>query len=158
MKLENISGLLKNKIICPSKWELDNIIWSDRMKNPKILIEFLERIDILNTKTSDQKTEGEQQELLYLLELLEDMSEEECYLLLSTNDEFSKNLFIENLARRSALEVLCREKVTEETMSIACKLSPTDFVLCAKRTQDLIDTIISFTIKGEKLSKEFGGQ
>jgi hypothetical protein len=158
MKLENIKTILENKNLCPSKWELDTIIWADRTKNPKVLIDFLERIDYLNT-TGLEKTLSESQELTYLLELLEDMSEDECQTLLSISidDEYSKDLFVENLSRKAAIEVICRNKLTEETISIACKLSPNDFILLAKRTQDLVDTIVSFTIKGEQLSKDIAG-
>lgn len=156
MKLENIINLLKNKNLCLSKWELDTIVWSDRMNNPKVLIDFLERIEYLNT-LDQARTISESQELTYLLELLEDMNEDECQNLLSTNEEYLKDLFIENLSRKAAIEVLCRDKMSEDTISTACKLSPNDFILMAKRTQDIVDMIFSFTIKGEQLSKDVAG-
>ncbi len=152
MKIENINKLLENKNLSPSKWELDTIIWADRKNNPKTLIDYLNTI-------GQAKTLSESQELIYLLELLEDISEDECQTLLSAslNDEYSKELFIENLSRKAAIEVLCGKTMSEETILTACKLAPNDFILLAKRTQDLVDTVLSFTIKGEKLSRDVAG-
>jgi hypothetical protein len=42
-------------------------------------------------------------------------------------------------------------------MNTACKLSPNDFILCAKRTQDLINAIQGLVIKGETLSSDVAG-
>ena len=42
-------------------------------------------------------------------------------------------------------------------MNTACKLSPNDFILCAKLTQDLIDAIQGLVIKGENLSMDVAG-
>jgi len=155
MKTENINKLLSTVIQGPSKWELDTIIYYDRTSNPETLIRFLTRIQFL--KSSKKLDSGEKQELTHLLELLEDLDEEECEELLTKTDEETKDLFIENLARTSAIEVLTHGKISFESMHTACKLSPNDFILCAKRTQDLITAIQSLVIKGETLSKDVAG-
>jgi hypothetical protein len=93
----------------------------------------------------------------YLLELLEDLEEEDCLELINQSEEDAKNLFIENLARTSAIEILTGGKIDFDTMNTACKLSPNDFILCAKRTQDLINAIHGLVIKGETLSKDVAG-
>lgn len=155
MKIENIQKILSTVVQSPSKWELDNIIYYDRSSNPETLVRFLSRIQFLNSsKTLDV---SEKQELTYLLELLEDLDEDDCKELLSNSDEETKDLFIENLARNSAIEVLTHGKISFESMHTACKLSPNDFILCAKRTQDLITAIQSLVIKGETLSKDVAG-
>jgi hypothetical protein len=155
MKLENIEDFLSKATTCPSKWELDTIIWADRTTNLKILVKFLERIRFLNSKS--EKTSKEVQELTYLLELLDDMEESDCTDLLNLSDDEIKDSYIENLARTSAIEVLTNGKISFESMNIACKLSPNDFILCAKRTQDLMNAISGLVVKGETLSKDVAG-
>ena len=99
----------------------------------------------------------EKQELGYLVELLEELDEEECLELLDKTEEDHKTSFIEDLARTSAIEILTGGKISYESMNTACKLSPTDFILCAKRTQDLINAIQGLVIKGETLSMDVAG-
>lgn len=155
MKTKDIGKLLTMAISCPSKWELDNIIWVDRLTDKKVLAEFLQRISDLDTKQI--KTQSETQELVYLEELLDDMDLTECTHLLNISDEDAKNNFIENLARMAAIETLCRGRMSPETMNISCKLSPNDFILCAKRTQDIMNAIHGLVVKGETLSKDVAG-
>ena len=135
----------------PSRWELDNIVYSDRTTNPVTLRKFLERIQEL--RTSDAKSA----ELAILESLAQELDQAECEQLLSDDDELAQQNFIENLARRSAVEVLTRDKVTFETMNVMCKLAPNDFILTAKRTQDIINTIHEMVIQGETLSKDVAG-
>lgn len=155
MKTKDIEKLLSLAINCPSKWELDNIIWVDRLSDKKVLVDFLKRIAHLNN--NHQKDQSETQELEFLEELLEDMDLSECAQLLNVSDEDAKNTFIESLARMSAIESLCRGRMSPETMNLACKLSPNDFILCAKRTQDIMNAIHGLVIKGETLSKDVAG-
>ena len=155
MKTTQISGIL-SKIKSVSKWELDSVIYYDRTSNPKTLSNFLTRIQELQ-KLKGLAVPAEKEELANLLELLNDLDEEECLELLDRTDEDDKIAFIENLARMSAIEILTGEKISFETMNTACKLSPSDFILCAKRTQDLINAIHGLVIKGETLSKDVAG-
>jgi hypothetical protein len=92
-----------------------------------------------------------------LLELLADLEEEDCLELIDRTEEDAKNSFIENLARTSAIEILTGGKINFETMNTACKLSPNDFILCAKRTQDLINAVQGLVVKGETLSMDVAG-
>jgi hypothetical protein len=89
--------------------------------------------------------------------LLEDLEEEDCLELINQSEEDAKNLFIENLARTSAIEILTGGKIDFDTMNTACKLSPNDFILCAKRTQDLINAVQGLVVKGETLSMDVAG-
>lgn len=155
MKIKDIDKLLNLAVHCPSKWELDNIIWVDRTTDKKVLVEFLDKISSLNNK--ENKTQSEIQELEYLEELLDDMDLTECAQLLTISDEDAKNNFIEHLSRMSAIETLCRGRMSPETMNVACKLSPNDFILCAKRTQDIMNAIHGLVVKGEILSKDVAG-
>jgi hypothetical protein len=139
----------------PSKWELDNITWHDRGTDPEVLRGFLGRITEL--KNSVEPTKDESAELAILIELANEMDEVECLDLLSREDEIVQQNFIEKLARRSALEVLTNEKVSFDTMNTMCKLSPNDFILTAKRTQDLINSIHELVIQGETLSQDVAG-
>ena len=156
MKLENLDNLLESINECPSKWELDNIIWGERTSNPKVLVEFLKRIDTLRAD-ADLRSKAELKELEILVELLEDLDESEARSLLNRDDDESKEAYIEDLARISAIEVLSLNRLTFETMTTTCKLSPNDFILCAKRTQDLINAIQGLVIKGETLSRDVSG-
>lgn len=156
MKYEDINKLLTNTKLGPSKWELDNVIWWDRTTNPASLIDFLERVKTLKERV-DSISQSESLELENLLELLDDLDEEECKELLDRTDDESRDYFIENLARTSAIEVLTNGKMDKETMNTACKLSPNDFIMCAKRTQDLINAIQGLVIKGENLSRDIAG-
>lgn len=155
MKKENIKNILSKIVVCPSKWELDNIIYYDRTSNPDTLKQFLTRIQelVANKKLSPE----EKTELEYLLELLEELDEDECDDLISRSEEEIKDSFIETLARISAIEVLTGGKISFNSMNTACKLSPNDFILCAKRTQDLINSIQKLVIKGETLSRDVAG-
>ena len=155
MKTTQISGIL-SKIKLVSKWELDSVVYYDITYNPKTLFDFLTRIQELQ-KLKGQATLAEKDELAILLEFLNDLDEEECLQLLDRTDEDDKIAFIENIARMSAIEILTGEKISFETMNTACKLSPSDFILCAKRTQDLINAIHGLVIKGETLSKDVAG-
>jgi len=156
MKLTQIKNILPKIIVGPSKWELDSITYYDRTSNLQTLTKFLTRIqDLQSLKT--KATAEEKQELEYLVQLLEDLDEEECLELLGRTEEDHKTSFIENLARTSAIEILTGGKISFESMNTACKLSPTDFILCAKRTQDLINAIQSLVIKGETLSMDVAG-
>lgn len=158
MKREDVKRLLDVSIDGPSKWELDNVTWYDRTSNPRVLTEFLKRIDELDRLDSDGKlTDYYKKELSILLELLEDLDEKESLDLLNQTDDEAKDLFIEDLARTAAIEVLTNGKTGFETMTIACKLSPNDFILYAKRTQDLINAIHGLVIKGETLSQDVAG-
>jgi len=154
MKTEQITDLLSKINTSPSKWELDTVVYYDRTSNPATLAAFLTRIQTLQ---SVETTPSEQQELSHLLELLEELDEEECFELIDRSDEDAKNQFIEDLARTSAIEVLTGGKINFETMNTACKLSPNDFILCAKRTQDLINAVQGLVVKGETLSMDVAG-
>jgi hypothetical protein len=138
-----------------SRWELDNITWHDRASNPETLILFLERISLL--ENIEDRSSKEERELDSLIDLANDLDEEECVELLSNDDEIVQQTFIENLARTSALEVLTNDRVSFETMNTMCKLSPSDFILTAKRTQDLINSIHELVIQGETLSSDVAG-
>jgi hypothetical protein len=155
MKLENIENFLSKKTTCPSKWELDTIIYFDRTTNPDTLIRFLSRIKFLSE--TENLDNAETEELSYLLELLEDLDEDECDDILNRTEDECRDAFIEALARSSAIEVLTSGRLSFESMHTACKLSPNDFILCAKRTQDLINSIQGLVIKGETLSKDVAG-
>ena len=155
MKPDKIKNVLTYATKCPSKWELDNIIWHDRLNNPETLVQFFQRIETLRNK--EDTSSDEKLELEYLLDLLDDMDEEECLELLDKDEEMSKDVFIEDLARISAIQVLTNGKMDFDTMTTACKLSPNDFILCAKRTQDIINAIHGLVIKGETLSKDVAG-
>ena len=156
MKSEHIAKLLESSNECPSKWELDNVIWADRGTNPEILKRFLERIQTLS-ESNATLTISETSELERLTELLDDMDVDECSELLNLNEDNARELFIEDLARVSAIEILTNGKLSFDTMTTACKLSPNDFILCAKRTQDLINAIHGLVIKGETLSMDVAG-
>ena len=138
-----------------SRWELDNITWHDRASNPETLISFLERISLL--ESLEERTSREERELDSLIDLANDLDEEECVQLLSNDDEIVQQTFIENLSRTSALEVLTNDRISFETMNTMCKLSPSDFILTAKRTQDLINSIHELVIQGETLSSDVAG-
>ena len=156
MKTSQIKTLLSKLNTGPSKWELDTIVYHDRLSNTKTLAEFLTRIQKLQT-LNGTATSDEQQELTYLLELLEELDEQDVLELTNRSDEQSKDAFIENLARTSAIEILTGGKILYETMNTACKLSPSDFIMCAKRTQDLLNAIQGLVVKGETLSKDVAG-
>lgn len=151
----DIDKILSKANTGPNKWELDNIVWHDRTTNPKVLIEFLSKIKALET----QKTlsDYEAAELAILNELVNELDEDECIELVSNDDDIVQHNFIESLARRSALEVLTRDKVTFETMEMMCKLNPSDFILTSKRTQDIINSVHELVIQGETLSDEVAG-
>lgn len=155
MKLEEIEKIINTTNLSKSKWELDNIIYWDRTTNPYTLIEFFQRIQLL--KSQKKLTTAESQELKNLIELLDDLEYEESQQILERNEEDSKMFFIENLARTCAIETLTGGKLSFESMNTACKLSPNDFILCAKRTQDLIKAVHGLVIKGESLSKDVAG-
>jgi hypothetical protein len=55
------------------------------------------------------------------------------------------------------LETLCKNEISIATMTTMCKLSPNDFVLAAKRSQDIINAIQELVIQGETLSKDVAG-
>jgi hypothetical protein len=155
MKKLDIDNILSTAQLGLSRWELDNIKWSDRASNPKTLFEFLTRIKTL--ELLEDPDEEELQELEILSELADDLDEQECIELLSNDDEIIQQHFIESLARQSALEVLSNGRVGFDTMTITCKLSPNDFILTAKRTQDLINAIQELVIQGETLSNDVAG-
>ena len=156
MKTTQIKNILSKLSTTPSKWELDSIIYHDRTSNAKTLAKFLTRIqDLQALKT--KATAGEQQELEYLLALLDDLDADECLELADQTDEDDKTAFIEDLARTSAIEILTSGRIGFETMNTACKLSPNDFILCAKRTQDLINAVQGLVVKGETLSMDVAG-
>lgn len=147
----NIDKVLKTAQRGPTKWELDNITWHDRTTNPKTLLSFFDRIKDLESKT---RSTEEDTELSILNDLCNDLDEKDCQELLSINDEKSQEYFIENLARQNALEVLANGKVSIHIIDQMCRLGPSDFIICAKRTQDLINSIKEFVIQGETLSDE----
>jgi hypothetical protein len=151
----NLDKILKQANLGPSRWELDNITWNDRASNPTTLKEFLKRISELKSLT--KPTSEQKSELTILLELADELDEEDCMELLSNEDEVVKHNFIETIARHSALEVLTNNRVSYETMNTMCKLSPNDFILASKRTQDLINSIRELVIQGETLSSDVAG-
>lgn len=155
MKPEQIKEVLSSSLKCPSKWELDNVIWADRTTDPEVLVRFLKRIEFLTSQTGMSSTDN--QELDFLLELLDDLDEDDCAHMLNPTEEEAKDAFIEKLARTSAIEILTNGRLGYETMNTACKLSPNDFILCAKRTQDLITAIQGLVVKGETLSTDVAG-
>jgi hypothetical protein len=150
MKTENISNVLSQLRACPSKWELDNIIWSDRTVDPRVLSKFLYRIEELQQASSV----AARQELAILLELLEEINEEEVELLVNQTEDAAKSQYIEQLARVSAVEILADNKLSFDTVKSTCKLSHNDFILCATRAQELITAIQGMMIKSESLSND----
>lgn len=155
MKKLNVDFILSQVPAGPNRWELDNIVYNDRTTNPETLLAFLKRIQVLSADPAP--SEEKAAELAILEELAEDLDQDECIEILSKDDSVMRQHFIENLARRGAIEVLCKEKVSIEVMNLTCKLSPSDFVLTAKRTQDLINSIRELVIQGETLSKDVAG-
>lgn len=157
MKLKlNVDKLLKAADPGPSKWELDNIVWNERATNPAVLKNFLQRIKDLQVMGSSASS-SEKTELKFLTELANDMDEDECLAVLSNDDDAAQHRYIEYVARKNALEVLCKNQVSVETMEEMCKLSPEDFILAAKRTQDLMNSIRELIIQGETLSRDVAG-
>lgn len=150
MKTENITNVLSQLRACPSKWELDTITWSDRTTDPQVLSKFLQRIEELQQSSSRAAT----QELTFLLELLEDITEEEVSLLIDQTEDAVKSQYIEKLARVSAIEILADNKLSFDTVNSTCKLSHNDFILCATRAQELITAIQGLMIKCESLSSD----
>jgi hypothetical protein len=61
---------------------------------------------------------------------------------------------IERLARVSAIEILADNKLSFCTMETTCKLGHNDFILCATRAQELINTVQGMMIKSESLSED----
>lgn len=151
----DIDNILMNAYTGPSRWELDNIVWHDRNSDPTVLVAFLERIKEL--EEIDSRLPEENHELEILTSLANEMDEDECVALLKNDDETAQQNFIERLARRNALEVLTNERMSFETMNLMCKLSPPDFILASKRTQDLINSIHELVIQGETLSSDVAG-
>ena len=155
MKFDQIAKIVHNTDLSPSKWELDTIIWWDRTTNKKSLLRFFDRINTLKTKTA--LSVSEQTELENLLELLDELEEQDCKDLLRQTEDEAKDAFIEHLFRVGAIQILTNGKMDYDIMETACKLSPNDFIMCAKRTQDLISQIQGLVIKGETLSKDVAG-
>lgn len=153
MKIKDIDKVLTTLKTGPTKWELDNVIYHDRYTNPKTLHNFLTRIKELDS-TKKQLDPASLAEYDYLVEMLEDMDIEDIESLTMLDEEQSRDQFIEELARKSAIEVMTNGKLSFETFETACKFSPSDFILCAKRTQDLINSIQGLVIKGETLSQD----
>jgi hypothetical protein len=156
MNPELIPQILSKIKSGPSKWELDTIVWYDRLTNPDTLVKFLNRIQELSS-VSDRLSFEETQELEHLLELLENIKESDVEELINRTENQEKNSFIDELAKKSAIELITTGKMSFETMNTSCKLTPNDFVLCAKRTQDLMNSIRGLVIKGETLSKDVAG-
>jgi hypothetical protein len=152
----DVTGLLKiAETTQVSRWELDNVTWNERTTNRTVLINFLQRIaDLKKIKTP---TVSQTQELEILTDLADDMDQSTCEDLLNQDEETSRQKFIEELARQGALETLCNNAVSIETMEKMCKLSPNDFILAAKRSQDLINSIQELVIQGETLSNDVAG-
>jgi hypothetical protein len=151
----DVDTLLEFAPVGPSRWELDNIVWNDRTTNPRTLVQFLQRIKIL--QTTDSLLPADQKELEILEELAEDLDIYACKALLAEDDDTAQQHFIENIARQSALETLCNSQISIETMNAMCKLSPNDFILAAKRSQDIINSIRELVIQGETLSDDVAG-
>jgi hypothetical protein len=157
MKLKlDIDKILDSSSTGLSKWEMDNIVWHERTTNPEVLKKFLLRIKTLSD-LGTTITKQEEAELKVLIDLANDLDEDECIELLSDNDDLAQHRYIEFLARKGSLEVLCNQRVSVETMHEMCKLSPEDFILVSKRTQDLINSIKELIIQGETLSQDIAG-
>jgi len=155
IKKLNIDKIINSASFTFEKWELDNIIWADRNSNPVTLMFFLSRIKEL--KNLESITILEKRELANLEELANQLDESECVELLNISEDQSRQLFLENLARQSAIEVITNQHTSFSTMETMCKLQPSDFILAAKRTQDLINAIHELVIQGETLSKDVAG-
>ena len=155
MKTTQIKDVLSSINLAPSKWELDTITWYDRLSNPTALVKFLSRVQEL--QAIKKRTVDVQQELDNLLVLLDEIDDTDIVDLINRSEEDARDSFIEDLAKVSAIEVITNGKLSFETMNTACKLSPNDFILCAKRTQDLINAVQGLVIKGETLSMDVAG-
>lgn len=155
MKTTQIKDVLSSINLAPSKWELDTITWYDRLSNPTALVKFLSRVQEL--QAIKKRTVDVQQELDNLLVLLDEIDDTDIVDLINRSEEDARDSFIEDLAKVSAIEVITNGKLSFETMNTACKLSPNDFILCAKRTQDLLNSIQGLVVKGETLSKDVAG-
>ena len=155
MKTTQIKDVLSSINLAPSKWELDTITWYDRLSNPTALVKFLSRVQEL--QAIKKRTVDVQQELDNLLVLLDEIDDTDIVDLINRSEEDARDSFIEDLAKVSAIEVITNGKLSFETMNTACKLSPNDFIRCAKRTQDLLNSIQGLVVKGETLSKDVAG-
>jgi hypothetical protein len=149
MDINKLLGMVSNV----NQWELDNIVYHDRATNPQTLIQFLERIKFLR----ENGTETDAKELEILEDLADELDEDECIELLTPDEDDQKLQFIEELARKGAIETLCDNKISAETMELLCKLSPNDFILTAKRSQDIINTVKELVVQGETLSQDVAG-
>jgi hypothetical protein len=138
-----------------NRWKLDNVVWNERTSNPETLVKFINRI--VSLKTIVDKTPADKKELSILEELANEMDQDLCEELLEQDEETVRNRFIEQLARQGALETLCNNAISIDTMEQMCKLAPNDFILTAKRSQDLINSIQELVIQGETLSNDVAG-
>lgn len=153
--MKDVNKILTRLYTGPTKWELDNIIYSDRTINKSTLESFLLKIQTLENK--EDLSLNEKVELKYLKELLDELEDEDIDNLINQEEDESIDTFIETLARKSALESLTMGRLNYNTLDIACRLSPNEFILCAKRTQDLMNSIQGLVVKGENLSKDVAG-
>jgi len=153
--MKEVYEILDRLYTGPTKWELDQIIYADRLTNKHTLACFLLQIKTLDSK--ENLTLNEKVELKYLTELFKEIDEENINELVNQDEETSRDAFIETLARKSALESLTMGRLNYQTLDTACKLSPNEFILCAKRTQDLMNSIQGLVVKGENLSKDVAG-
>jgi hypothetical protein len=151
----DVDQLLEFAEANPSKWFIDTIVYGDRTTNPKTLVEFLSRIKHLRSMTV--YSTADKAELTILEELAKELDANDCKLLLSGDDELTQQQYLENLARQGALETLCNNQLSIDTMVNMCKLSPNDFILAAKRSQDIINAIRELVIQGETLSTDVAG-
>jgi hypothetical protein len=136
-----------------NRWKLDNIVYHDRTTNPQTLVQLLKRIKFLK----ENGTETDAKELEILEDLAKELDEDECIELLTPDEDDQRMQFIEELARKGAIETLCDNKINVETMELLCKLSPNDFILTAKRSQDIINTVKELVVQGETLSQDVAG-
>jgi hypothetical protein len=155
MKKIDVEQLISQAHVGLSRWELDNITWHERTTDSGVLLAFLKRIKEL--RELENISQEQTSELDILEELANDLDPTECAQLLDNDDDIAQQNFIEKLARIGAIEVLTNERISFETMTTTCKLSPNDFILCAKRTQDLINSIRELVIQGETLSDDVAG-
>jgi hypothetical protein len=150
----DIDKLLKSASAV-TRWELDNIVYNDRTTNPVTLITLLKRVQTLRESSSSRETDARELEILE--ELVDELDEKDCANLLNPDDDDVRQRFIESLARKGALETLCNNQLSIETMETMCKLSPNDFILTAKRGQDIINAVKELVIQGETLSDDVAG-
>lgn len=119
--------------------------WVDVHYNRDTVYKFFDRLKLL------QKTDPDSLELKNLQKVLEDHGEEYLQKFYQGDEEISRLAIIEKWSREGAIDILCKDRYSKQTLRNLLNLPVKDYQLVMKRVEEIVTSARSISIQDDNV-------